>query len=48
MIEHLARPGPGYWEWRCLRCSEPCSQHTGLIRFLLRKVLRRGGEREQR
>lgn len=25
---HNAQPGPMYWDWRCLVCSEPVSDRT--------------------
>lgn len=24
---HLAKPGPGYWDYRCLVCGEPVENH---------------------
>lgn len=24
---HAPKPGPLYWDWRCLRCSEPVADH---------------------
>lgn len=24
---HAPAPGPDYWNWRCLRCSEPVADH---------------------
>lgn len=29
--DHIARPGPFYWSWRCLICSEPVADHAGLL-----------------
>lgn len=31
IYDHPPAPGPGYWDWRCLRCSEPVDRHAGLI-----------------
>lgn len=28
ITDHGARPGPGYWDWRCLVCSEPVDEHA--------------------
>lgn len=28
--DHRARPGPGYWDWRCLECSEPVDDHASV------------------
>jgi hypothetical protein len=25
---HIARPGPGYWDWRCLVCDFPVAEHS--------------------
>jgi hypothetical protein len=38
IVDHLAAPGPGYWDWRCLRCGEDVDQHIGLWRWLWRKL----------
>jgi hypothetical protein len=35
MIMHPAQPGPFYWSYRCLHCSENVSEHAGFIRLLL-------------
>lgn len=31
--DHLARPGPVYWDWRCLVCDQPCSRHIGWVAY---------------
>jgi hypothetical protein len=36
---HRARGGPGYWDWRCLTCGEPCNDR-GRHPYLLRRALR--------
>ncbi len=28
MTDHLARPGPMYWDWRCLVCGADVTNHT--------------------
>ncbi len=28
MKRHIARPGPAYWDWRCLDCGMEV-EHTG-------------------
>lgn len=28
MSNHLARPGPLYWDWRCLECDKDVANHT--------------------
>lgn len=38
ITNHLARPGPCYWDWRCLTCDQACADHIGLVRYLIRKV----------
>lgn len=35
---HLAIPGPGYWDYRCLQCSRPVDDHITIRRYFLRKV----------
>jgi len=32
------RPGPLYWEWRCLNCGHAIGAHEGLRRRLWRKL----------
>jgi hypothetical protein len=27
LIRHKPRPGPLYWDWRCLECGEPVKDH---------------------
>lgn len=41
ITDHLAWPGPGYWDFRCLVCGQPVDKHIGLIRYLLRRLSRR-------
>lgn len=38
MIDHLARPGPGYWEWKCLRCDGLVADHPGWLRLLWHRM----------
>jgi hypothetical protein len=38
MIDHFARPGPGYWDWRCLRCGDPCDWHPTRLRVWWRRM----------
>lgn len=38
--DHLARPGPFYWDWRCLTCDQPCADHLGIIAYLWKKWTR--------
>lgn len=36
---HRFRPGPEYWDWRCLTCSESCKKHVSAWkRFLWRRL----------
>lgn len=28
-LTHFARPGPGYWDYRCLKCDYPVAAHVG-------------------
>lgn len=42
IYDHAARPGPDYWHFRCLVCSEPVADHMGLVRgWLMRRRVRR-------
>lgn len=41
MKPHISRPGPGYWSFRCLTCSEPVADrtmHPGPLRLLWRRL----------
>lgn len=39
---HRPVPGPSYWDWRCLTCSEPVAAHPGLLaRIRHRRELRK-------
>lgn len=29
IYDHAPAPGPSYWEWRCLVCSERVADHAG-------------------
>jgi hypothetical protein len=31
IYDHAPQPGPMYWDWRCLTCSEPVGQHAGWL-----------------
>jgi hypothetical protein len=31
IMDHAARPGPGYWDGRCLVCSQPVDDHAGRL-----------------
>lgn len=31
ILDHAPKPGPMYWDWRCLRCSEPVADHGGVL-----------------
>lgn len=43
IYDHKPRPGPQYWNWRCLVCSEPVNQHAGFwARRKWRKAHREG------
>lgn len=39
---HRPWPGPGYWDFRCLICSERVVDHSlwGYLKYRVRKVLR--------
>jgi hypothetical protein len=37
-IMHLAKPGPLYWDFRCLVCGEPVKHHIGLFGLLLHNI----------
>ena len=37
---HAPRPGPGYWDWRCLRCDEPVDMHPSWLARLVRRLRR--------
>jgi hypothetical protein len=42
MIEdHLARPGPLYWDFKCLVCDGLVDDHIGLFRFWWRRIWRK-------
>jgi hypothetical protein len=42
IMDHAARPGPGYWDGRCLVCSQPVDDHAGrLARWCWRRARRR-------
>ncbi len=41
MSDHVARPGPMYWDYRCLICGETVDGHTPWWRLLLRRIFRR-------
>lgn len=36
--DHLAKPGPDYWDYRCLVCGEPVRDHAGVWRMLWKKL----------
>lgn len=38
MRDHLHRPGPLYWDFKCLRCDGAWYEHPGLLRFLWRRL----------
>lgn len=38
VIWHAPQPGPDYWNWRCLRCSEPVDRHAAWWRRLWRRI----------
>lgn len=37
-LDHRAQPGPGYWDWRCLRCGEDCDRHPTWLHLIGRKI----------
>jgi hypothetical protein len=37
---HGARPGPGYWDWRCLRCGGPLQDRALHPRWWRRRAAR--------
>lgn len=44
VLDHRPRPGPGYWDWRCLTCSEDVALHgSWLERWRWRREQRRLG-----
>jgi hypothetical protein len=36
--DHIAQPGPVYWDWLCLVCSEPVDAHVSAIRQVWRRI----------
>jgi hypothetical protein len=38
VIDHLARPGPMYWDFKCLICDGLVRDHPGLIRIVFRRI----------
>jgi hypothetical protein len=34
---HRAHPGPYYWDWRCMICDHPVSEHS-FWRWLYRRI----------
>lgn len=42
IVDHRPVPGPDYWSWRCLVCSEAVDDHAGFLRrWLHRRRVRR-------
>jgi hypothetical protein len=42
IYDHPARPGPQYWDWRCLTCGQRVDDHAGpLERWRWRRRQRR-------
>ena len=42
---HRPRPGPQYWDWRCLLCGEPVAHHPNLRHRTLARLRARFGTR---
>jgi hypothetical protein len=44
IMDHAPRPGPQYWDWRCLVCSQRVDDHAGLwARWRWRRTRRKAG-----
>jgi hypothetical protein len=42
ILDHAPKPGPAYWEWRCLVCSQRVDHHAGILaRWRWRRAQRR-------
>jgi len=37
-LNHTPRPGPQYWDFKCLECDEPVSAHAPLWLRIARKI----------
>lgn len=41
---HTPKPGPGYWDWRCLVCDAAVDAHPSWWRRALRRLRLMGKE----